>query len=249
VQNEPKATQIWDSCVFTAEEERDFVKNHLGPILEKEGLKDIKIIIWDHNKERLYERAKIEFSDPKASKYIYGAGFHWYSGDHFGALDAVHHNFPDKKLIFTEGSQEGGVKLGSFATGERYGHDILGNLNNWMTAWCDWNLVLDEMGGPNHVGNYCDAPIIADTINNSVTYESSFYYIGQFSKFIKPGAKRIGTSSYTDKLEVTAFKNPDSKIVVVILNRTDNDIFFILSNENGLANVNSIAHSIMTLIY
>lgn len=249
VQNEPKAVQSWDSCIYTAQEERDFVKYHLGPTFEKSDHGDVKIIIWDHNKERAYERSKVAFSDSEAAKYIWGVGFHWYSGDHFETLDALNRMFPDKKLIFTEGCQEGGVKLGSWATGERYGHDIMGDLNSFTAAWVDWNLLLDEKGGPNHVGNYCDAPIIADTASDSVIYESSYYYIGHFSKFIKSGAKRIACSKYTDKLETTAFKNPDGEIVVIVLNRTDDEIPFILRREDCLAKSVSLPHSIITLIY
>src|SRR5690606_36665126 len=106
-------------------------------------------------------------------RYIWGTGFHWYAGDHFGGLDAVHQRFPDKKLLFTEGCMENGVKLGSWASAERYGHHMIGDLNHWSTGWIDWNLLLDELGGPNHVGNYCYAPIIADWRNDQVHYQSS----------------------------------------------------------------------------
>ncbi|WP_438445991.1 glycoside hydrolase family 30 protein [Gorillibacterium sp. sgz5001074] len=249
VQNEAKAVQRWDSCVYTAEEEKDFVREHLGPALEKAGMSDVKVMIWDHNKERVYDRAKVAFDDKDASKYIWGIGFHWYSGDHFEALSAVQAKYPDKKLIFTEGCQEGGVQLGSWKTGERYGHDIMGNLNHSMSGWTDWNLVLDEKGGPNHVGNYCDAPIIADTVTGQVIYESSYYYIGHFSKFIRPGAKRVASTKYTDRLEVTAFKNTDGSVAVVVLNRTDEAIRFALRSQEALADSVIPAHAIQTYVY
>jgi glucosylceramidase len=70
VQNEPNAVQTWDSCTYTGEEERDFVKNHLGPVLEKEGLSDVNIFIWDHNKERVYERSKIIYDDAEKEGFI-----------------------------------------------------------------------------------------------------------------------------------------------------------------------------------
>lgn len=248
VQNEAKAVQRWDSCVYTAEEERDFVKFHLGPTLEREGLSDVHILIWDHNKERVYERARTAFADADAAKYIWGTAFHWYSGDHFGGLDAVHHQFPNKKLLFTEGCVENGVKLGTWSTGERYGHHIIGDMNHWCCGWIDWNLLLDEQGGPNHVGNYCDAPIIADGEQDEVIYESSYYYIGHFSKFVRPGAVRIGHSIYTDQLECVAFENPDSSLAVIVMNRTDKDIPFKLRLDDELANGFSLAHSIQTLV-
>jgi glucosylceramidase len=249
IQNEAKAKQIWDSCIYTAEEERDFVIDHLGPALRKHSLSHVKVMIWDHNKERVYDRAKVAFEDAEASKYIWGIGFHWYSGDHFEALSAVHDRFPDKKLIFTEGCQEGGVHLGEWKTGERYGHDIMGNLNNWMNAWTDWNIVLNEQGGPNHVGNYCDAPIIADTSTDTIHYESSYYYIGHFSKYIRQGAKRIAWTKYTDKLEITAFKNADLSIIVVVMNRTDEALPYKIRYKDALAASDIPAHSIQTLVF
>lgn len=249
VQNEAKAAQIWDSCIYTAEEEKDFVRDDLGPALEAAGLSHVKILVWDHNKERVYERAKAAFEDQAASKYIWGICFHWYSGDHFEALSAVHDRFPDKKLFFSEGCQEGGVHLGSWNTGERYGHDIIGNLNHWMSCWTDWNIVLDEQGGPNHVSNFCDAPIIGDTIKDEVIYESSYYYIGHFSKYIRPGAIRVGSSKYTDKLETTAFRNPDGTYAVIVLNRTDSELPFTLRFKGELAENIIPAHAIQTLLF
>jgi glucosylceramidase len=249
VQNEAKAKQIWDSCIYTAEEEKDFVRDYLGPALEAAGLSHVKIMIWDHNKERVYDRAKTAFEDQEAAKYIWGICFHWYSGDHFEALSAVHERFPDKKLFFSEGCQEGGVHLGSWNTGERYGHDIIGNLNNWMSSWTDWNIVLDEQGGPNHVGNFCDAPIIGDTLKDEVIYESSFYYIGHFSKYIRPGAVRVGSSRYTDKFETTAFRNTDGTFAVVVLNRTDSELPYTLHFRDQLAEHAIPAHAIQTLLF
>ena len=123
----------------------------------------------------------------------------------------LHHDaWPDKKLLFTEGCQEGGPHTGEWAArrtlraldGERPEQmDIVG--------WVDWNLLLDETGGPNHVGNLCSAPIIADTQNDEVHFLSSYYYIGHFSRFIRPGARRVLSASTTDALEATAFINPD----------------------------------------
>lgn len=249
VQNEAKAVQRWDSCIYTAWEEKEFVKNHLGPVLEKEGLGHVKIMIWDHNKERIYERAKTAFEDPDASKYIWGVGFHWYSGDHFEALDAVNRRWPEKKLVFTEGCKELGVSLGDWSIGERYGHEIIGDMNHHACAWTDWNLILNEYGGPNHVENYCDAPIIANTKDDTVNYEISYYYIGHFSKFVRPGSIRIASTSFTGKLETTAFKTPDQKKVLVVMNPTDEAIRFNLRYREMLSEVESPSHSIMTLVF
>ncbi|RCX20559.1 glucosylceramidase [Fontibacillus phaseoli] len=248
VQNEPAAVQTWDSCIYSGEEERDFVRDHLGPTMHREGLEDVNILIWDHNRDLIVERASAVLSDPEAAKYVWGTGFHWYVSEAFEEVGKVHDLFPDKHLLFTEGCQEGGVKLGEWFTGERYGRNIIGDLNNWTEGYLDWNLVLDETGGPNHVNNLCDAPIIADTVNDNVIYNSSFYYIGHFSKFIKPGAVRIGLTSETSGLQMTAFRNTDGSIAVVIQNETGEGREFALELDGEAVCDTLAAHSIATYI-
>ncbi len=247
VQNEPEASQSWDSCLYSAEEERDFVRDYLGPTLRKEGLGHLNLMIWDHNRDAIYERARVVYDDPQAAQYVWGTAFHWYVGDHFDNLTAVHEAFPDKHLLFSEGCQEGGPHPGEWGVGERYGRSLINDLNRWTVAWVDWNLILDERGGPNHVGNYCSAPILVDTQAGLPLYQSSFYYLGHFSRYIRPGAERILYASTTDELETTAFLNSDGKIAVVVMNRTEQAIPFALQYHNEAARTISPPHSIMTL--
>lgn len=251
VQNEPAATQVWDSCRYTAEEEGNFVRDYLGPTLEKEGLDDKKIIIWDHNRDIAYERAKTILSDPEAAKYVWGTGLHWYVSEDFSNLSKIHDEFPDKHLIFTEGCIEGGVQLGAWHTGERYARNIMGDLNNWLEGWIDWNLVLDEQGGPNHVGNYCDAPIIVDTNTKEIHYNSSYFYIGHFSKFIRRNAVRIKHEMVHDFLQIVAFENVDKSIAVIVMNETDEvtKVNVVLEGQGQASFVEFPAHSISTLVY
>ncbi|TMW71277.1 glycoside hydrolase family 30 protein [Alteribacter natronophilus] len=248
VQNEPAAKQVWDSCLYTAVEECDFIRDHLGPALEESGLGEKKIVIWDHNRDIIVERAETVLSDPEAAKYVWGTGNHWYVSEEFENLSIVHEKFPDKHLLFTEGCIEGGVKLGAWHTGERYARNIIGDMNNWLEGFIDWNLVLNEQGGPNHVGNYCDAPIIADTKTDELHYNSSYYAIGHFSRHILPGAKRIGLKSSADGLVMTAFKNTDGSVVLVVLNEQENDVPFSLSMEGHGAEAVSKARSIATYV-
>ena len=244
VQNEPAAVQTWDSCIYSGEEERDFVRDHLGPTMHREGLADVQILIWDHNRDIMIERASAVLSDPEAAKYVWGTGFHWYVSEAFENVGKVHELFPDKHLLFTEGCQEGG----EWFTGERYGRNIIGDLNNWNEGFLDWNLVLDETGGPNHVGNLCDAPIIADTTTDTLHYNSSYYYIGHFSKYIQPGAVRIGLDTEAPSLLATAFRNPDGSIAVVVQNESDEALPFALELGGEAANETLPAHSIATYI-
>lgn len=249
VQNEPEASQTWDSCLYTGEEERDFVKHYLGPTLHAAGLGDIKVIIWDHNRDQLFERAKIVLDDPEAAHYVWGTGFHWYCGEHFDNVQLTHDAYPDKHLIFTEGCQEGGPHLGAWNTGERYAHSIINDLNRWTEAWVDWNLVLDETGGPNHVNNFCSAPIIADTTAGEVLYQSAYYYIGHFSRFIHPGASRVACAKTLDSLEATAFLNTDGTVAVVVLNRSEQAIDFVLKSQELQAKISIPARAIKTFIF
>lgn len=247
VQNEPEATQTWDSCIYTGEEERDFVRDYLGPVLHDEDLEHVNLIIWDHNRDRMFERAKAVLDDPEAAKYVWGTGFHWYMTDSFENCQRVHDAYPDKKLLFTEGCVERGTHFGSWSPGEKYAQSIIQDLNHWTVGWVDWNLVLDETGGPNHVGNFCSAPVICDTKAGTVHFLSSYYYIGHFSRFIRPGAKRILCASTRDELEVTAFLNPGGEIAVVVLNRSEKNIHFALKHHGTAAMLESLPHSIMTL--
>jgi glucosylceramidase len=248
VQNEPEATQSWDSCLYSAADERDFVRDHLGPTLAKHDLAQVKIIIWDHNRDAMFERAKIAYDDPVAADFIWGVGFHWYCDKMFENVQRVHDLRPDKHLLFTEGCQEGGPHTGEWELGERYGESIIQDLNHWTEGWTDWNLILDETGGPNHVGNLCSAPILADTRTDTVLRQSSYYYLGHFSKFIRPGAVRLLCASARDALESTAFRNPDGTVAVVVMNRTEADIPFRLRCPGQCVDTHAPPRSIATFL-
>ena len=255
IQNEPMATQRWESCIYTAEEEGKFLKNNLGPALEKAGLGNKKIIIWDHNRDLIYQRASTTLSDPDVAKYVWGIGFHWYEtwtgGDmQFDNLRRVAETFPDKNLIFTEGCVEAFKmeKINNWYLGERYGHSMINDFNAGTVGWTDWNILLDETGGPNHVQNFCFAPVHGDTKTGQVYYTNSYYYIGHFSKFIKPGAKRVISSTNRHDLISTAFINEDGKLAVVVMNEGDKKLPYRLWIGGKAVQVTALPHSIATLI-
>lgn len=255
VQNEPMAKQIWESCVFTAEDELNFVKKSLGPVFEKEGLKDKKIIVWDHNRDLMYQRAATIYADPEAAKYIWGMGYHWYEswtggGKIYDNVKRVTETFPDKHMMFTEGCFEKFdlKKINDWNFGEVYGRNMLTDFNNGTDGWTDWNVLLDEKGGPNHVGNFCFAPVHADSATGKLMYMSSYYYIGHFSKFIRPGAKRIVSAASRGQLITTAFLNEDGKIAIVVMNDSNTKIPYSLWIKGKAAQTESLPHSIMTLV-
>ncbi|MGD9929575.1 MAG: glycoside hydrolase family 30 beta sandwich domain-containing protein [Mangrovibacterium sp.] len=256
IQNEPMATQTWESCIYTAADERDFLKNYLGPTLEKAGMGDKKITVWDHNRDLIVDRANTILGDPEVAKYVWGVGFHWYEtwrgGDAMWKnLAAVAEAFPDKQLLFTEGcnerfSQEGYQR---WTNGERYGESMINDFNNGTVGWTDWNILLDENGGPNHVGNFCFAPVHADTRTNELIFTPSYYFIGHFSRFIKPGDKRVSSaSSYSDLLS-TSFVSADGQLVTVVMNKADETMKYVLYVDGFKADLEIPAHSVQTLVY
>lgn len=255
VQNEPMATQRWESCLYTAEEERDFLKKHLGPTMHKEGLKDKKIIVWDHNRDLIYQRARTYFDDPEAAKYAWGIGFHWYedwSGGQpmYDNLKRVYEAYPDKNIMFTEGCAESfnATRYKAWVLGEEYGRSMINDFNNGMVGFTDWNILLDETGGPNHVQNFCFAPIHGDTKTGQLIYTNAYYYIGHFSKFIQPGAKRIISSPTRSQLLSTAFLNPDGSVTVVVMNQGNERAHFYLWVNGKAAETVARQHSINTYI-
>jgi len=249
VQNEPKATQIWDSCVYTALEEKMFLRDYLYPAMKKHNLTDIEIFIWDHNKERAYERAR-DIIAADTEKIIAGVAFHWYSGDHFQALRLIQEQFPDKKLILSEACIEY-AKYGKkdyLANAQKYAHDIIGNMNNGMEAFYDWNILLDEKGGPTHAKYYCDAPYLYHTKTGELIERNTLSYIRHFSHYIQPGARRIAHTSYTEEVEVIAVQNPDDIMVVVFLNRTREDKHVNLRLHKEMVRITIRAQGIATAV-
>lgn len=259
VQNEAKAEQGWESCVYTAGEERDYATGYLKPAMERGGMGDRKIFFWDHNKERTVDRALETLCSNRARDCFDGVAVHWYSGDHFGALDVFHQLFPEKYIIASE--QCTGKSPRPEQSGEKYAHDIIGDLNNWANAWVDWNMFLDEDGGPDHwkdeqkatgwaedkiwVG---ESPIVYDRQKKALDIRSSYYYMGHFSKYIRRGARRIGCSCYDSAVETCAFQNKDGSIVCVALNRTEQEKKISLRYKGELADFTLKAHSIVTWV-
>lgn len=249
VQNEPEAKQTWESCLYTAEEERDFIRDHLGPALARAKLTDVKLLGWDHNRDLLEARAQVLLGDHKAAQYLWGLGVHWYVSDDFDAAARVHAAFPDKPVVFTEGCCEGGSELGRWDHGEHYAAQMIEDFRHWVCGFFDWNIVLDQRGGPNHVGNFCDAPVIVDTTTKEIRYGASFYYIGHFSRFVAPGAHRIASTGGPTALPSIAFVNPDGSTVAVVLNATDAATPFALTLGGDSLSCQVPAHAIQTYVH
>jgi glucosylceramidase len=244
VQNEALATQVWESCLFTANEERDFVRDYLGPALHENGLADVKLMIWDHNRGLMYQRAQAAYRDAKASKYIWGTAFHWYVGDHHDNARVLHDAFPDKALIFSEGSVRG-----TWAAASRLARNVILDLNNWTAGWTVWNLLLDPEGGPRHAGGLMGGSIVnADPKTGELVFNPPHYVFGHFSRFIRPGARRIACTSSSDAFIATAFRNPDGRIAVVLTNLSEHDQMFQLWVEGRALKNSCPGNGIVTVI-
>lgn len=260
VQNEPKAIQSWESCYYSAEDEREFIEKYLAPVLDSEGLSDIKIIIWDHNKERVYDRAKTILEAPAVNERVWAVGHHWYTGDHFDGLRLVEEQL-HKPNICTEFCA--GMRSGFDGLAERYGIEICENLNNYCIGICDWNILLDEFGGPYHNRfrpgtsainvDYtegkagCYSPIMLE--KGKLDINSVYYYVGHFSKYIKRGAVRVATTKYAKHIYACAFVNPDGERVAVIINISDKADRIAFRYKGECTGIELPAHSIATVLF
>ncbi|MBQ6816741.1 MAG: glucosylceramidase [Clostridia bacterium] len=246
VQNEPMAVQPWESCNYSPEDERDFIEQYLAPVFDEEGLSHIKFIIWDHNKERVYDRAKTILGSQKVNERVWAVGHHWYTGDHFNCSTLVN-DVLHKPTICTEFCTA--ITDDLFESANRYAREMCENLNNYTIASCDWNILLSTDGGPYHnrtaesvavagkvyesKSGGCSAPVLYDNETKKLVYTPIYYYIGHFSKFIEKGAVRVATTKFADPYYSCAFKNPDGTIVCVILNTT-NEITPVTLRHNGI---------------
>lgn len=226
IQNEPAATQTWDSCLYTPLEEFKLAKL-LDARLKEEGM-DIKILVWDHNRDIMVERLKPIY-DLDKDNIIYGGAIHWYDNEKFENLTVIHNLYPNKHILHTESCIEGGPHYNFYEGLERYARNIIGDMNNYLEAYIDWNLYLDKDGGPNWVGNCCDAPIMIINENEYIK-QYSYYGIKHLAHFIKPGMKRIDIKIDNSDLVYTAFID-DKKTVIVLLNQTENE-YVVSLDEN-----------------
>jgi len=254
IQNEPMAKQRWESMIYSAEDETRFLGDHLGPALKKAGLGDKKIVVWDHNRDLLPQRAAHILSDPKARPYVWGVGYHWYETWAKGQpmhrnVAAVRAAYPDVPLLMTESSIEkyDPARLQDWANGERYGSEIMADLNAGAAGWIDWNMLLDMQGGPNHVGNYCFALLHASD-DGQLVYTPSYAYMGHFTRYIKPGARRVGATTSRSTLDTVAFRNPDGKLAVVVMNRADGPQRYRLMIDGVETAVDIPARAIQTVL-
>jgi glucosylceramidase len=298
--NEPHGNSgQWESMQFSPESQRDFITQHLGPRLRDGGHTDVRLLIYDQNRDGLEAWADVVLADPEASQYAAGIAIHWYSSTfkvYEDVLDRVRTRFPDHSMIHTEGCIDdlgkpapGGIGdpegfqesewfgndsfwwnanatdwayTASWAPNpedhpiytpvHRYARDIIVGLDHGVSGWVDWNIVLDRNGGPNHVGNFCGAPIMIDTGTGEVHYTPVFHVLSQFSRTIRPGDQALQTERELDGLDPDALHacatvNGDGLLSVQVLNTTKAPIRYQLQVEDEFAEIIIPANSVQTV--
>ncbi len=268
----------WESMIFTPRQMTLFVRDCLGPAFEKRGIgSKILIFDQNRDEVERWAEAILGDPEAAGyvwgtAVHWYSSTIDWYPE----ALGAVHERFPDKRLMHTEGCIDSQVPVWGnddwywraeatdwgyrWAREEdrhlhpkyvpvfRYARDMIGGLNSWLTGWIDWNIVLDDGGGPNHAGNWCVAPVLARPDSDEVYYTPIYHVMRHFSRYVRPGAVRIGVDSNVDGLMVTALRDPGGQIVVEVLNQQERAISYSLEIEGMYAKVDIPRFAVQTVI-
>ena len=243
VQNEPLHPGNNPSLLMLAEDQAEFIKNHLGPAFEANQI-ETKIVIYDHNADRIDYPLEI-LDDPEAAQYVDGSAFHLYGGE-IEALSQVHEAYPDKNLYFTE--QWVGAP-GKFEENMPWHikNLIIGASRNWCKTVLEWNLAADANQDP-HTEGGCTRCLGALTIGDEVTRNVAYYIIAHASKFVRPGSVRIA-SNEQENLPNVAFKTPDGKIVLIVMNESDEEQVFSIKFEERTATVQLNAGDVATYVW
>ena len=299
--NEPLGNNgQWESLHFSAESQRDFIKQHLGPRLHRGGYENLELYMLDHSRPDLEHWAEVIYGDPECAEYVAGAAVHWYESTFKvfeDVFERVHARYPEFAILHTEGciddlgkdappgvrdpvgfKESGWFDNDAFWWGKnasdwaysvtwdfvdaddhpmytpvhRYARNIIVSLNHWMNGWIDWNIVLDARGGPNHVGNFCGAPIMIDTESGYVYYTPVFHILKQFSRTIRPGDRAVRTDvrppgQDADALHASASLNDAGLLSVQLLNTTQQPIEFDLQVGARVAPVTIEANALQTV--
>jgi glucosylceramidase len=263
---------------FSPEEMTAFVQNHLGPRLESDGHSAKILGYdqnREHLREWVDEMYKNEatskYFDGTAIHW-YASTFEVFPE----ALQYAHAKAPEKYLIQTEACVDAEVPKWKndawywskeatdwgwdwapedqkhlhpkYVPVYRYARDIIGCLNNWVDGWVDWNMVLNRQGGPNWFKNWCVAPVIVDPDQDEVYFTPLYHTMAHFSKFIRPGATRIGFENPDDEIMVTAARNPDGSVAIVVFNPTEQEKNLAIELDGQAAPLSISKQAIQTIV-
>jgi len=245
-QNEPLNEGNSASTYMSSDQQREFVKKHLGPAFAKNGI-TTKIWAYDHNFDRSDYVVDL-FADKEAAKYFDGSAWHAYGGS-YAALAQVHAAAPDKHIYFTE--QSIGTWCPDFGDNLMWHmSDVcLGTINNYCRAVVLWNFMLDARRGPNRPGGCTTCYGFVDCDDSysysSLTYRSHWYAIGHMSKVVKRGAFRVKSTGAV----CSAFENPDGSLALVVLNSGSSAQQFVVRSEKGDFVLDAPARSVISAMW
>lgn len=299
--NEPHGNNgQWESMHFSPETQNHFIKEYLGPKLREGANSDVKLLIYDQNRDGLEHWTDVILSDTETAAFVYGAAVHWYESTisvYEDVFDRVNEKFPDHAIVHTEGCiddlgkpapagitdpdnfqeedwfdndtfwwSKSATDWGYSATWagvksedhpiynpvHRYARNIIVSIDHWLRGWIDWNVVLDHNGGPNHVGNFCGAPVMINTDTKHVYYTPIYYILAQFSKTIRPGDVAVKTSLTPyglgkDDLHVCATLSPEKVLSVQLLNTSQDKIDYKLQIIEQYAEISIEANAVQTI--
>lgn len=276
-QNEPLHAHDarWDSNGFTAEQGRDFLRDHLGPQLVEDGhlnLDDLdaglRVLIYDHNKSTMNDYVALTYEDPEASKYAWGTAFHWYANSELDEnnwyadeLSKLQKNWQNKGMIHSESSIDIDAKdpigqywrtstdyAGTFVPFDTYAYDIITDLNHGTQGYVEWCMILSHKGQPNPYDNFNSAPVLINPVTDEVIYTPLYYLLSHFSKFIRPDAHRIGLEGeQVDGVTYTAAKNVDGSMAIVVFNRNEEPFNLSVEIEGQFYNMQIAPRAMQTI--
>lgn len=240
VQNEPVADQKFPSCLWTGQQMTDFIRDHLGPTFEKEGI-DAEIWFGTLNTGDYDNYPHVVLSDPAAAKYTSGVGFQWYGKE---AVQRTSMSFPGVRMMQTENECGNGANSWEHA---RYVYSLLWHyITNGVNAYVYWNMVLEPTGRSTW-GWTQNSMVTVDPESRTYTLTPEFYVMKHFSRFIDPGAVRLGLTGPWAGNSV-AFTNPDGSTVLVVANPWADAKDFAFSSENGSVAGRLEGYSINTFV-
>ena len=298
--NEPHGNSgQWESMHFTPKTQSAFIKDHLGPKLKVSAHEQVKLLIYDQNRDEMEHWTDEILADKETAQYVYGTAVHWYESTNKvneEVFDRVHNKFPEFSIIHTEGTiddlgkdapegildpirfkesnwfnndnfwwNENATDWAYTATWapkpeehpiytpvHRYARNIIVSLDHWLEGWIDWNIVLDSNGGPNHVGNFCGAPIMIDIETGEVYYTPIYHVLAQFSRTIRPGDKALQVETQlagldSDALHASAAMSKSNLVSTQLLNTTKAAINFSLQIGDQFVEVSIPANSVQTI--
>ena len=244
IQNEPQHGGNNPSMLMSATQQADFIKNALGPAFQNANIKT-KIIIWDHNCDNPNYPITV-LNDAAAKPFVNGSAFHLYNGD-ISALSTVHNAYPDKQIYFTEewtganGTFDGDLKW-------HIKNVIIGTMRNWSKNALEWNLASDPSYNPHTPGGCTECKGAITISGSSIMRNVGYYIIAHASKFVPAGSVRIA-SNIAVNLPNVAFKTPDGKKVLIVLNEGTTTASFNIRFNGKWINTSLIAGAVATYIW